>query len=407
MILPFIFVMGNSNLIRCWRLYVITHSSESETFHVEINDSFFPDVPENLQRDVLFDVDFNSKEMEVNPVHLAIKDDNEDWGRKMYRTARKRGLCMAFFVVTTLDMIVPSIVFSVDRNDRETILSWTSYCITSAYLLSCVAFLIKLSHVRNKFSLWNHLARTCVVWTVTCAALYTSLRLKEEIPKDLLKYLLISFPTLPFFFERIWPLLMNYNNNKTEGVGIEYIVSRNIGSGKKNEGWKALASYIDEINPSFDSKENKMLSYGLLFLREYLTKMHDKNADHSRVIDEGEDGAICGLVILTWMKFLYQKGDFKWDVNSEVESCFTISSPRIRSIKRDMEKSLIDMVAEVERTKRKKMQKKAARELRNLYHVVLDETEKKILKGFRKSHQFRVIMDIIQRERVSNPSNER
>lgn len=404
-VLSFVFVMGNSNIVRAWRLYVVTHSSESGALYVEMNKMYYPQVPHNLERDVLFNVDIDSEESDEGTYDKIVREENGVWADRMYGTARKKRLWIFFCVVTTLEMIIPTVIMVTTGRDRPRVLRWTCYCMISLYLLSGTSFLIKLWHIRRKYSLWSHLARMCSSWTITCLAVLLCVQLPIESGSDFERYFRVIFSIVPFFFERIWPLLVFHRNvvkasDYSNISGIEHIITQNAHGNA--EGWKALASYIDEVEPSFDCRENKMLAYGIQFLREYLTNRDKIKYRSSSVGDEGIDNDLCGLVILTWMKFLYKKGDFTWERDMDVESCFTLSSPRIQSIKKDMEDSLVNMVRESDPSKNKRFQRKAAAELRRLYDTVLTDTEKKMLKGFRKSHQFQTIIKNIQRERKTD-----
>lgn len=213
---------------------------------------------------------------------------------------------------------------------------------------------------------------------------------------------------IPFFFERI---LISIESaifiDKMECIPMKTLSTEEI----INKGWKELIKYVHEnVNP-MDSNENLFLFHGISFIREFVLDIHHMKRNESDDVNieiPTEYGQLCRMVLLSWMKYIHKKGEYVWDEEEDQDCVMNIITPEMKEMKRSLEQMLIVMTRNTDRSQGSIQNDSAGEILLDIYHTIIEKTEREIMIGFRKSPSYIDVMNktIEQRSNHLNGSKQ-
>jgi hypothetical protein len=112
-------------------------------------------------------------------------------------------------------------------------------------------------------------------------------------------------------------------------------------------GWTALAEFLYEHFSPADVEDNIFLIHGLFFIRDFLTHKDELTRYSGWEIlkncNDQLDKELCGLVVISWMKYLHKKGDYVWPNVEDVDAIFAIERTSVESVKKELEMALKKM----------------------------------------------------------------
>lgn len=420
----FTFCLGNSYIIKCWRLNVLCTTGAIKDSQYNANQFLAVSIPQSLESMVLVDVDVDESDQDEKKTlvsrHSAFFGLN-NWIMRHQSTGRMAFLWKVLLCATILEMAIPLGILFYWNNDveymgkcsvRTSLEFHIFFLFAGVYFLIFFLTWIKIRSHPNHHNLKTQLSLSALAWAIVFTCFFVInmssryFKNKQEVER-VHSVFSVACWLIPFCADTIWPLLrdrlsrinLKKYQRETPTITIEDIIRW---GGEREIGWGKIKEFMEENMNVADAEENTFLLHGLYFMKEYIRNAERiaKGRGEHVIENKGKDldHELCGMVILAWVKYLHKEGDLCWEGEEDKDALFLTSLEDVEILRKELESALheivnsssYDLMNEQEQTK-------AAKKLRKIYRKIVDNTQRKILTEFRKSNQFESLLNIIKK----------